>query len=128
MKILAITWAGVQIDDVNTLLPFFRDVMGLRVLIDRPAFAVLDTPSGDAVELFGKGGPQPPEQFARNAVVVGFLVDDIERGRAELARAGIELLGPVHGDPKGYRWQHFRAPDGRTYELCFDPERVARGG
>ena len=128
MKILAITWLGVNVEDVNTLLPFFRDVMGLKVTLERPAFVVLNAPNGDTVELFGKGGPQPPEQFARNAVVAGFLVDDIERGRDELAQAGIALLGPIHGEPNGYRWQHFRAPDGRTYELCFDPERVARGG
>ena len=128
MKILGITWLGVNVDDVSTLLPFFRDVMGLRVAEQRHQFVVLDAPNGDTVELFGRGGPQPPHQFARNAIVAGFRVDDIEAARAELERAGIELLGKLEGEPGGYQWQHFRAPDGRTYELTFDPARVARGG
>ena len=128
MKVLAISWLGVHVDDVSTLLPFFRDVMGLHVTEQRRQFVVFDAPNGDTVELFGRGGPQPPHQFARNEIVAGFLVDDIEAGRKELARAGIELLGKLEGEAGGYRWQHFRGPDGRTYELCFDPVRVARGG
>jgi hypothetical protein len=29
----------------------------------------------------------------------------------------IEFLGPTGGEPGGYRWAHFRGPDGNVYEL-----------
>jgi hypothetical protein len=124
MNVLGIAWVGVAIDDVDTLLPLFRDVLGLRVEITRAHFVKLQTEDGDIVELFGSGGKQPHEQFAANAIVAGFLVEDIVAARQELADAGIELIGDIHEGTSGYRWQHFRAPDGRVYEVCFDPTRV----
>jgi len=127
MNVLGIAWVGVAIDQVDTLLPFFRDVLGLRPEIERPHFVKLLARNGDVVELFGRGGKHPPEQFAANQIVAGFLVDDIVAARQELAVAGIELLGDIHDGTRAYRWQHFRAPDGSVYELCFDPERVPSG-
>jgi len=78
--------------------------------------------NGDKLEIFGPTGPQPAYQFAAAPVVVGFLVDDIEAARNELAAApGVELLGELEVMEDGYAWQHFRAPDGLVYELTFDP-------
>ena|SRR5438309_882291 len=126
MNVLGISWAGVAVESVETVVPFFRDVLGLTLVIEEPAFSKLVSRDGDAVEVFGRGGPQPPEQFGTNHVVVGFLVDDIVAARTELAAAGIELIGEVHKGSSGYRWQHFRGPDGNVYELCFDPARSRR--
>jgi catechol 2,3-dioxygenase-like lactoylglutathione lyase family enzyme len=124
MNTLGIARVGVAVDEVDTLFLFFRDVLGLRVEIARAHFVKLVTDDGDIVELFGSGGTQPPEQFATHAVVAGFMVEDIVAARKELADAGIDLIGDIHDGTGGYRWQHFRAPDGRVYELCFDPIRV----
>lgn len=123
MNVIGIAWIGVAVDRLETLLPFCRDVLGLRVEVERPSFVKLVTRDGDIVELFGQGGKHPPEQFATNQVVAGFLVDDIVAAREELARGGIELLGEIQNGISGYRWQHFRAPDGKVYELCVDPAR-----
>ena len=38
-----------------------------------------------------------------------------------LREAGLELIGEVKKDEKGYAWQHFRGPDGNIYEVSFDP-------
>jgi hypothetical protein len=63
-----------------------------------------------------------PWLFESNPVVAGFLVDDIQAAREELARtADVELLGELRVMPDGYAWQHFRAPDGHVYELTADP-------
>lgn len=48
--------------------------------------------------------------------VVGFVINDIESGAAELRRAGAEVFGPYRAEDGG-AWVHFRAPDGRIYEL-----------
>jgi hypothetical protein len=51
--------------------------------------------------------------------VVGFVVDDVVAGRAELIAAGIEILDEIHWSTRreGYGWFHFRAPDGNVYGL-----------
>lgn len=35
--------------------------------------------------------------------------------------AGAEILGDLKKGGDGYAWQHFRAPDGKVFELCCDP-------
>jgi catechol 2,3-dioxygenase-like lactoylglutathione lyase family enzyme len=124
VKVLGISWAGIAVDSIETMVPLFRDILGLTAVIQEPAFTKFVSRDGDAVEVFGRGGPQPPEQFATNRVVVGFLVDDIVGARNELAVAGLELIGDLHEGSAGYRRQHFRGPDGNVYELCFDPGRL----
>jgi hypothetical protein len=78
---------------------------------------------GAKLELFGSSEvADGPWLFESNPVVAGFLVDDIEAARAELARTpDVELLGELRVMPDGYAWQHFRAPDGQVYELTADP-------
>jgi len=46
---------------------------------------------------------------------VGFLLDDLDAAVAELHAAGVETDGISENDR--YRYTHFRAPDGRLYEL-----------
>ncbi|MGC1185734.1 MAG: VOC family protein [Candidatus Dormiibacterota bacterium] len=122
MKILGINWVGVKTADFDLTRSFFAEVMGLRVTFERPDFAVMRLPNGAKVEIFGPAGPDPDSQFAENAVVAGFLVDDIEAARAELLAGGVELLGEIEGRPGGDRWQHFRSPDGKVFELCSDAQ------
>ena len=74
-------------------------------------------PNGDKVEIFGPAASDPPDQFARNPVVAGLLVDDIDAAAEELRAAGIELVGARGDGGDGYCWQHFRAPDGKIFEL-----------
>jgi hypothetical protein len=102
---------------------FFRDVVGLEPVVERHDFVVFRMPDGDQVEIFGPDGPNPVEQFAHGEVVAGLLVDDIEAATEELRQAGIELIGDRQNSESGYSWQHFRAPDGKVFELCHDPKR-----
>jgi hypothetical protein len=82
-------------------------------------------PDGDKFELFGREGPDPEPQFRNNGVVAGFWVEDFEGAREELLARGVELLGDPKGDSAGYRWQHFRATDGKVFELISDPARLS---
>jgi hypothetical protein len=51
--------------------------------------------------------------------VVGLLVDDIVGAREELATAGVELIDEIQSPETmdGYRWFHFRGPDGNVYAI-----------
>jgi hypothetical protein len=103
---------------------FAIDVLGLRVAgEDSEDFVELAMGDGAKLELFGSSEvADGPWLFASNPVVAGFLVDDIEAARDELARTpDVELLGELRVMADGYAWQHFRAPDGHVYELTADP-------
>jgi catechol 2,3-dioxygenase-like lactoylglutathione lyase family enzyme len=124
VQVKGIRWLGVGTDRVAEMRAFAVDVLGLRVAgEDREDFVELTLPDGARLELFGStGAADGAWLFERNPVVAGFLVDDIEAARDELARTpGVELLGELQTLPNGYAWQHFRAPDGLVYELTADP-------
>jgi hypothetical protein len=125
VRVLGISWLGVALDDVAPMRAFALETLGLEVDHEDGANLVaLRCANGDRVELFGPHGPRAPGQFDENEIVAGFLVDDIERAREELAAAeGVELVGELQVMESGHAWQHFRAPDGRVYELNYDPGR-----
>ena len=124
MRVLGISWLGVAVDDVAPMRAFARETLGLELDHEREDLVALRFPNGDRLELFGPRGPHAPGQFDANEVMAGFVVDDIERARDELAATeGVELLGGIQTMESGHAWQHFRAPDGRVYELNYDPAR-----
>ena len=124
MEVKGIRWIGVGTDRVSRMRSFAIDVLGLRVAgEDSEDFVELAMGDGAKLELFGSSEvADGPWLFESNPVVAGFLVDDIEAARDELARTpDVELLGELRVMPDGYAWQHFRAPDGHVYELTADP-------
>jgi predicted enzyme related to lactoylglutathione lyase len=123
VDVKSVSWVGVRTDQYEAMAGFFRDVIGLEAILDSPDFTVFRMPDGDQVEIFGPDGPNPAEQFARNDVVAGLLVDNMDAAIAELRQAGVELIGERQTGGDGYSWQHFRAPDGKVFELCYDPKR-----
>jgi hypothetical protein len=124
VEVKAIHWLGVGTEKVSIMRSFAIEVLGMRVDgEDTEHFVELAMGDGAKLELFGAAArADSPWLFESNPVVAGFLVDDIDAARAELARTpNVELLGEVHVLPSGYSWQHFRAPDGHVYELTADP-------
>jgi hypothetical protein len=124
VEVKGIRWVGIGTDRVSRMRSFAIDVLGLRVAgEDREDFVELAMSDGAKLELFGSSEvADGPWLFESNPVVAGFLVDDIEAARDELARTpDVELLGELRVMPDGYAWQHFRAPDGHVYELTADP-------
>jgi len=124
MKVKALDWMGIKTDTFQEMEQFLHDVMGLQPAHHAPDFVVFQLPNKDQVEVFGPGGPN--QHFAPDSIVCGFLAEDIRQARQELVQAGIELLGPLQEEkPGGYAWQHFRAPDGKLYELTQNPEQIS---
>jgi hypothetical protein len=124
VEVKGIRWLGVGTERVSEMRSFAIEVLGLHVDgEDTDQFVELKMADGAKLELFGSAArTDSPWLFESNPVVVGFLVDDIEAARDELARTpNVELLGDLGTLPNGYAWQHFRAPDGHVYELTADP-------
>jgi catechol 2,3-dioxygenase-like lactoylglutathione lyase family enzyme len=114
MEIKGIHWLGVRTEKSDELIGFFRDVLELRVAFQEGAMTGFRAPNGDTIEVFSL--QDEDHRFFTTGPVVGFLVDDVDAGRAELETAGVELLGDTQSD-SGWAWQHFRGPDGNVYEL-----------
>jgi predicted enzyme related to lactoylglutathione lyase len=122
IKVKRIGWLGTQAENADEVALFFREVLGLELVLEEEGFIMLQLPSGrhDYLEIFGADEPWSPMPCPR----VCFIVDDVGQARAELVRAGAELVGEITEarQVSGYRWQNFRAPDGHVYGVVEAPE------
>ncbi|MGH2428711.1 MAG: VOC family protein [Candidatus Limnocylindria bacterium] len=118
MQIRGLVWLGTATDRFAESVRFFRDVLQLPVVVDERGFVALRLPDASLVEVFARDSPYARQH--ESGPVAGFLVDDVEAARDELAAAGVELLGEIETSDD-YRWQYFRAPDGNVYEITSGP-------
>lgn len=122
MKVKSLLWVGITTEKVTEMEQFLQNVMGLPLSRHGPHFTLFQLPNGDKVEILHSG--RASKHFAPDSVICGFQVEDIHQASQELVQAGIELVGPLGEEkPGGYAWQHFQGPDGKLYELAYDPER-----
>jgi predicted enzyme related to lactoylglutathione lyase len=94
-------FSGVSLwsEDLNNLLPFYRDVLGLKVIHESPGFAVLGQDGLDSATL---GLGTHSEVHGRNndpaRHMIGFTSDDIMADWKRLKEAGVEFIE----DPADY--------------------------
>jgi predicted enzyme related to lactoylglutathione lyase len=107
--------APIWSEDLNNLLPFYRDVLGLPVAVAATGFVVLGKDGGPALALGTHS-----EVHGRNADparhMVGLTSDDITTDWKRLKAAGVDFVE----DPKDYGrvWvSTFRDPDGNLLQL-----------
>jgi lactoylglutathione lyase len=107
-------FAGVSLwsEDLNNLLPFYRDVLGLKVAMESEGFVMLGEGAMDAPAL---GLGTHSEVHGRNTDpahhMVGFNSDDLEADWKRLKAAGVEFIE----DPTDYG-------DGMSIATLKDPE------
>jgi catechol 2,3-dioxygenase-like lactoylglutathione lyase family enzyme len=118
MRILGLVFAGSATHRRPEMTRFATDVLGLQPVttagVDADMFAL---PDGSR---FAIAGPRALGETSRS---VGFLVDALADALDELRAAGIDVGEPAENDT--HRYAHFRAPDGKRYELV---EPRSRGG
>src|SRR5207247_1906173 len=91
--------ASIWSEDLNNLLPFYRDVLGLKVDMESPGFVVLgaDQPMSPALGLGTHS-----EVHGRNTDparhMVGLLSDDLTADWKRLKETGVEFIQ----DPTDY--------------------------
>jgi predicted enzyme related to lactoylglutathione lyase len=83
--------------DLNNLLPFYRDVLGLKVVIESPRFVVLGEAGGPSLGLGShsdvRGRNADPARH-----LVGLATDDVRADWKRLKAAGVEFVE----DPTDY--------------------------
>ena len=110
MKVEGLVFAGIASADPEGLARFLGDALGVEVE-PGDGFRMLSFENGSALALVPSDWIAPPSDTN-----LGFLVDDVETATAELAERGVDPAGPLLGN-ETFRYRHFRAPDGRTFEL-----------
>ncbi len=113
--------ASIWSEDVNNLLPFYRDTLGLKVAMESPGYAMVgqDAPNTPALLLGTHSEVRGPNTDpARH--MVAFLSDDLNADWQRLKEAGVEFIqdptdyGDVTiatlKDPEGNLVQLFQIP------------------
>ncbi len=107
--------ATIWSEDVNNLLPFYRDLLGLEPSVQIPGFVVLGE-LGTPVLALGTHS----EVRGRNADparhMVGLLTDDVDTDCKRLKNAGVEFVE----DPTDYdrlRIATLKDPEGNLIQL-----------
>jgi len=107
--------ASIWSEDLNNLLPFYRDVLGLEVVIESPRFVVFGRPGTPTLGLGTHS-----EVRGRNADparhMVGLATDDLEADYKRLKGAGVEF----REDPTDYGglWiATLKDPEGNLVQL-----------
>jgi len=113
--------ATIWSEDLNNLLPFYRDVLGLPVAIQVPGFVVLGEPGAPSLALGTHS-----EVHGRNADparhMVGLATDDLTADWKRLKAAGVDFVE----DPTDYgtlRIATLKDPEGNLVQLL-QPSRA----
>ena len=110
MHVEGLVFAGLGTADPTGTARFLAGALGAQLESDGDAARLL-FPNGSTVALVPSGWVEGPSD-----TLLGFLVDDLDAATEELAATGVEPDGePLAG--YGFRYRHFRAPDGRRFEL-----------
>lgn len=109
--------SSIWSEDLNNLLPFYRDVIGLPVGMETPGFVVMGDPNAPALALGTHSevhGPNPDPARHMSA----FETDDIDAEFARLRDQGVEFIEePTEPGPAGVRVATFKDPEGNLLQL-----------
>jgi catechol 2,3-dioxygenase-like lactoylglutathione lyase family enzyme len=110
VQILGLVFAGSATDHRHEMVRFSTETLGLeRIQVGGAEADMFALPDGS---LFAVSDPRGMGDTSRS---VGFLVADIDQAVTELREAGVEV-GEITANDR-HRYVHFKAPDGKLYEL-----------
>jgi predicted enzyme related to lactoylglutathione lyase len=102
-------------NDLNNLLPFYRDVVGLKVAMESPRFVLMGSMDEPALGLGShsevKGRATDPYRH-----MVGFTSDDIRGDFDRMKKAGAEFIEEPN-QQDGMWLATFRDPEGNIGQL-----------
>ena len=113
-------FAGVSIwsENLNNLLPFYRDMLGLKVIDTSEGFVVLGKDQSDATTL---GLGTHSEVHGRNSDparhMVGFESDDLAADWKRLKEAGVEFIEDPTEYGSGMSLATLKDPEGNLVQI-----------
>ena len=117
---------ALRVNDLATMLAFYRDVVGLEVWRAEDDFVFFKVAEGvrghpQALVLFERGAEVGPEKSTLDHLAFIIERDEYDARRRQLEGAGVRV------SPKEFPYFHWRAlfvkdPEGNTVEfVCYDP-------
>ena len=120
MRVLGLVFAGTATEQRPEMVRFLGETLGLeQVTIGGVEADVFELADGSRLAV------ADPRGMGDTSRSVGLLVENLDDAVAELRAAGVEV-GEEPGENAVQRYIHFRAPDGKLYELI--ENRVAQNG
>lgn len=118
---------ALYVDDVDCAVRFYRDVLGLAIMVQDHRFCALEVSGRHVLLLFLRGasdqttvlpGGQIPPHDGNGPIHAGFAIEATElvAWESHLAQHGVAVLSRVER-PRGGRSIYFRDPDGHLLEL-----------
>jgi glyoxylase I family protein len=111
VKVTGLVFVGTRTGARATMARFVREVLGFAPAhmsgIDADLF---ELPDGSTFVVAAAGDASNGER------TVGFRVEDLDAAIIELRAADVEVDNTISTNER-FRYVHFRAPDGRLYEL-----------
>ena len=119
---------ALYVADLGVSVAFYRDVIGLPVMLQNARMAALDAGRGEVVLLFRKGATSEdmtdatgtvPGHEGEGRLHMAFAIagTDLEAWRAHLIACGLSLAGEVHWR-RGGTSLYVRDPDGHAIEFA----------
>ena len=107
--------ASIWSSDLNNLLPFYRDVLGLKVVIESERFVLLGQPN---VPSLGLGSHSEIRGKATDPYrhMVGLTTDDMQADAARLKAAGVEFVEEPN-QQDGLMLATIKDPEGNLIQL-----------
>lgn len=102
-------------EDLGRLVPFYRDVLGLKPEMENEGFVVFQSEAGPQLGL-GQHSQVKGRSKDPNRVMVDFLVDDCQAEYQRLQSQGVEFVRPPSQE-NGVTIATFRDPDGNMLQL-----------
>jgi predicted enzyme related to lactoylglutathione lyase len=110
--------ASIWSEDLNNLLPFYRDVVGLKPALEVPGFVVLNGATGQALAL-GTHSDVRGKNTDPARHIIGLEVDDCNAEYARLSAAGVAFVEtPNRPGPTAPMIATFRDPEGNLIQLA----------
>ena len=119
---------SLYVSDMARSVAFFRDTLGLPIMVEQARLTAFDAGSGGVLLLFPEGGATSdvtsergivPGHDGRGPLHMAFAIaaDTLEAWRAYFAATGVATLGEMHW-PRGGTSLYFKDPDGHVLELA----------
>jgi predicted enzyme related to lactoylglutathione lyase len=112
-----VAWVTIWSEDLNNLLPFYRDVLGMKVVEQHARFVALsgseegpDVGLGTHSEVKGKASD--PYRH-----MIGLRVDNLDAEYKRLSSAGVEFIEPPTDYGDGFRMATLKDPEGNVVQI-----------
>jgi predicted enzyme related to lactoylglutathione lyase len=107
--------ASIWSENVNNLLPFYRDLLGLKVAVDTPGFVVLGDLAGTTLAL-GTHSQVRGRNLDPARHMIGLTTDDVDGDYKRLKDVGVEFV-ETPTDYSTVRLATLKDPEGNLVQL-----------